>query len=106
MMMAAMMPMLNPASVQAFLDYGLLGWAMSRYAGVWVGFKCQTEPVVSAASVSIDPERLNLVLPPNFQLPLGGPNLRWHVRILSQQRWGKLRVAYNCVSKCRDRCRW
>lgn len=67
MMMAAMMPMLNPANVQEFLDYGLLGWAMSRYAGVWVGFKCQTETVESAASVSIDPERLQIVYPEDFQ---------------------------------------
>src|SRR3546814_7297999 len=71
MMMAAMMPMLNPANVQEFLDYGLLGWAMSRYAGVWVGFKCQTETVESAASVSIDPQRLQIQYP-DFQMPPGG----------------------------------
>jgi len=52
-----MMPFLYPASVQEYLDYGLLGWAMSRYAGVWVGFKCVTEVVESSASVYVDPHR-------------------------------------------------
>lgn len=85
MMMAAMMPMLNPANVQEFLDYGLLGWAMSRYAGVWVGFKCQTETVESAASVSIDPERLQIVYPEDFQMPPGGLNIRWPDAILDQE---------------------
>ncbi|HEX6959178.1 MAG TPA: indolepyruvate ferredoxin oxidoreductase family protein [Ferrovibrio sp.] len=85
MMMAAMMPMLNPASVQEFLDYGLLGWAMSRYAGVWVGFKCQTETVESSASVSIDPDRLQIVLPQDYQLPEGGLNIRWPDAILEQE---------------------
>ena len=85
MMMAAMIPMLNPASVQEFLDYGMLGWAMSRYAGVWVGFKCQTETVESSASVSIDPERLVIKLPEDFQMPPGGLNIRWPDAVLEQE---------------------
>ncbi len=35
-----MIPVLNPAGVQELLDFGLLGFALSRYAGVWVGIKC------------------------------------------------------------------
>ena len=35
-----MMPVLSPAGVQEILDYGSLGWALSRYASVWVGIKC------------------------------------------------------------------
>ena len=35
MFMAAMVPVLYPANVQEMLDYGLLGWAMSRYTGAW-----------------------------------------------------------------------
>jgi len=85
MMMAAMIPMLNPASVQEFLDFGLIGWAMSRLAGVWVGFKCQTETVESSASVSIDPERLVLKYPDEFPMPPGGLNIRWPDGVLEQE---------------------
>src|SRR3546814_9184526 len=39
----ASMPVLNPAGVQDTLDFGLLGIAMSRFAGVWVGFQTTAE---------------------------------------------------------------
>ena len=48
---ACMMPVLFPASVQDILDLGLHGFAMSRYAGVWVGMKTVTEVVEASASV-------------------------------------------------------
>ena len=41
----AMMPILAPAGVQEILDYGALGWGLSRYAGVWVGLKCVKDTV-------------------------------------------------------------
>src|SRR5918998_1070368 len=31
----AMMPILNPAGLQEILDYGLVGWSLSRFAGLW-----------------------------------------------------------------------
>jgi indolepyruvate ferredoxin oxidoreductase len=46
-----MMPILNPAGAQEILDYGLYGWAMSRYAGVWVGLKCMKDTVESTGVV-------------------------------------------------------
>ena len=51
MFSAAMMPVLYPSSVQEILDLGLHGWAMSRYSGCWVGFKCVADTVESSASV-------------------------------------------------------
>src|SRR5881275_3353843 len=53
---AAMIPVLYPSSVQEIIDLGLHGWAMSRYSGCWVGFKCVSDTVESSASVSIDPD--------------------------------------------------
>src|SRR5690606_3143676 len=44
-LIAAMMPVLNPATVQEYLDYGLYAIALSRYSGVWVGMKCLTDTV-------------------------------------------------------------
>ena len=74
---AAMMPVLYPSSVQEILDLGLHGWAMSRYAGLWIGFKCVADTVESSASVSIDPERVNIVVPTDFPTPPDGVSIRW-----------------------------
>jgi indolepyruvate ferredoxin oxidoreductase len=74
---AAMIPVLYPSSVQEIIDLGLHGWAMSRYSGCWVGFKCVADTVESSASVSIDPERVNIVVPDDFPLPLDGVSIRW-----------------------------
>ena len=32
-----MMPVLHPASVQEYIDFGLFGFAMSRFSGIWAG---------------------------------------------------------------------
>lgn len=74
---SAMMPILNPAGVQDILDMGMLGWAMSRFTGRWVGFKTIAETVESSASVNVDPHQLDIVIPSDFSLPAGGLNIRW-----------------------------
>jgi indolepyruvate ferredoxin oxidoreductase len=71
------MPVLSPANVQEILDFGLHGFAMSRYSGCWVGFKCVTDIVESSASVYVDPEHVQIVLPEDFRMPPGGLNGRW-----------------------------
>ena len=45
-----MMPILNPAGVQEILDYGLYGYAMSRFSGTWVAFKCVKDNIESTPS--------------------------------------------------------
>jgi len=82
---ACCIPVLHPASVQEYLDYGLHGWAMSRYSGCWIGFKCVTDVIESGASVDIDPQRVQVVLPEDFALPPGGLNIRWPDGILEQE---------------------
>ncbi|RZA20034.1 MAG: indolepyruvate ferredoxin oxidoreductase family protein, partial [Lysobacteraceae bacterium] len=84
---SAMMPVLNPAGVQDILDMGLLGWAMSRFTGRWVGFKTIAETVESSASVDVDPFALQIVLPgdADFELPVGGLNIRWPDPPLDQE---------------------
>ena len=73
--MGWMMPVLNPANVQEVLDYGLIGIAMSRYSGLWVGFKCISETIEGGASVYVSPDRVNIRLP-DIELPPGGLNIR------------------------------
>ena len=82
---ACCIPVLHPASVQEYLDYGLHGWAMSRYSGCWVSFKCVTDVIESGASVDIDPHRVQIALPEDFALPPGGLNIRWPDGILEQE---------------------
>ncbi len=69
-------PILNPASVQEYLDLGLFGFALSRYSGCWIGFKCIMDTVDSSSSVSVDPGRGSFVQPTDYKLPAGGLNLR------------------------------
>jgi indolepyruvate ferredoxin oxidoreductase len=73
---AAMIPVVNPATVQEYLDFGMLGFALSRYSGCWIGFKAISETVESGASVWVDPERIKIVMPTDFQLPPGGLGIR------------------------------
>jgi indolepyruvate ferredoxin oxidoreductase len=73
---AAMIPVVNPATVQEYLDYGILGFAMSRYTGCWIGFKAISETVESGASVWVDPERTRIAMPTDFELPPGGLGIR------------------------------
>jgi len=78
-------PVLYPASVQEYLDYGLHGWAMSRYTGLWVAMKCVTDVVESGATVDVDPDRVRIVLPDDFAMPSGGLNIRWPDAVLDQE---------------------
>lgn len=82
---SAMMPVLNPAGVQDILDLGLVGWAMSRYTGRWIGFKTIAETVESSASVDVDPFARRIVLPEDFEMPPAGLNIRWPDPPLEQE---------------------
>src|ERR1700744_2119233 len=74
---AALIPVINPSTLQEYLDLGLYGFALSRFSGLWVGFKAIGETVESSASIVSDPSRINVVLPTDFEMPPGGLNIRW-----------------------------
>jgi indolepyruvate ferredoxin oxidoreductase len=80
-----MIPILNPAGVQEFLDYGLIGWAMSRYCGTWVALKCMHETVESTAVVDGGLDRVKIITPDDFEMPPGGLNIRLNDTILGQE---------------------
>src|SRR6202045_1220301 len=80
-----MIPILNPAGVQEIIDYGLYGWAMSRFTGAWVALKCMHETVESTAVVDGALERVNIVIPDDFQMPEGGLNIRLRDSILGME---------------------
>src|SRR5438067_1488135 len=80
-----MIPILNPAGVQEILDYGLYGWAMSRFCGTWVALKSMHETVESTAFIDGSMGRVNIVVPDDFALPDGGLNIRLRDTILGQE---------------------
>jgi len=82
---ACLIPHLNPSNVQDYLDLGLHGYAMSRFSGCWIAFKCVTDVVESGASVIVDPQRIQTTLPKDFAVPGGGLNIRWPDGILEQE---------------------
>jgi indolepyruvate ferredoxin oxidoreductase len=83
---AAMMPVLNPATLQDYLDLGLLGFALSRYSGCWVGFKAISETVESSASIIGDASRIEIVTPDDFAPPPDGLWMRWPDPPMAQER--------------------
>jgi indolepyruvate ferredoxin oxidoreductase len=79
------LPVFFPSSVQDILDMGLHAFAMSRFSGVWSSMKTIQEVVESSASVSVDPERVKIILPEDFVMPPGGLHIRWPDAPLEQE---------------------
>jgi indolepyruvate ferredoxin oxidoreductase len=81
-----MMPVLSPAGVQEIVDYGLYGYAMSRFTGAWVGLKCLKDTVESTGSIDVSLDRVRPIVPASFVLPPGGLNIRAHDTVLDQEK--------------------
>ena len=81
-----MIPVLNPAGVQEILDYGILGFALSRYAGVWVGIKCVKDNIEATATVDGRIDRVQIKIPDDFVMPPDGLNIRLGDQALLRKR--------------------
>src|SRR5215208_6302670 len=73
-----MTPILNPAGVQELIDYGLYGFALSRFCGTWAALKCVKDNIESTASADGRLDRVKIVIPGDdeFRMPPGGLNIR------------------------------
>ena len=80
-----MIPILNPAGVQEIMDYGLYGWAMSRFTGAWTALKCMHETVELTAIVDGSLDRVKIIIPDDFHMPPGGLNIRLGDTVLGQE---------------------
>ena len=85
MFSACGIPVLAPADLQEYLDFGLHGWAMSRYSGCWVALKLTSDTAESSAVVDIDPDRMQFAIPEDFRLPPDGVHIRWPDPQLAQE---------------------
>jgi len=73
---ANLIPSLYPSSVAEFFEFGLFGWALSRYAGTWVGFKTVNETVEQTATVELDLDAIDFVSPEPVMQPAEGVHYR------------------------------
>ena len=76
-MIAWHMPIVNPSNIADMLEFGLYGWALSRFSGSWVGFKAISETVESGSTVDLDALRTDWPAPDDFVVPDGGLHNRW-----------------------------
>jgi indolepyruvate ferredoxin oxidoreductase len=83
-MVDAYMPIVSPAGVQEILDFGLYGYALSRFAGVWVGLKTMKDTVEVTSVVDGRPDRMQFVTP-KFDMPEGGVNIRLNDHWIPQE---------------------
>ena len=91
-------PVLAPADVQDVLDFGLAGWALSRYAGCWTGLIALTDIMDSALSVAVDLDRHQFVLPPHGDQPhirLGDSPVEQETRLETKLRLARAFASAN-----------
>ena len=80
------MPVLSPADVQEVLDYGLLGYALSRHSGLWVGLIALADTMDSGVTIDVSLDRHRFVAPPGFAMPAGGLGIRVKDQPLDKER--------------------
>ena len=61
----ALFPVLYPGTAQEILDLGRLGFELSRYSGLWVGFKIVTNVADEIGTAEVSPDRI-VVADPSF----------------------------------------
>ena len=96
-----MMPVLAPAGVQEYIDFGVHGYALSRYSGCWVAFKALADTVETSASVDVDPNRVQVIIPEDFAIPRDGLNIRWPDPPLVQEKRLLNYKLYAALAYCR-----
>ena len=87
---SVMMPILNPATVAEFLEFGLAGFELSRFSGLWLGFKTICETVESGVSLDLPRLAPNFIVPGDVEIPAWGlnldPDLKWPAQRMELER--------------------
>ncbi|MFI4933472.1 MAG: indolepyruvate ferredoxin oxidoreductase family protein [Caulobacterales bacterium] len=82
----AEMPVLAPADVQEVLDFGLMGYALSRFSGLWVGLIAIADMMDSGATIDASLTRHTHLIPQTFSLPAGGLGIRVKDQPMDKER--------------------
>ncbi len=83
--MDAEIPVLNPADIAELLEFGMKGFELSRFAGLWVGVKAIADTMDASATVRIDPNRYRTFEPEGAAAPPGGRNGRLRLTPAQQE---------------------
>jgi indolepyruvate ferredoxin oxidoreductase len=86
-LIAALMPILYPATLDEIIEFGLFGWAMSRFSGCYVGLKCITETLDVSGSIDLPDAFRRYTTPADVLIPPGGLNLRANQPALVEEEW-------------------
>jgi indolepyruvate ferredoxin oxidoreductase len=79
-------PVVSPANLADYLEFGLYGWSLSRFSGNWVGFTALSEVVESGATVDLDlvnarvaawQDAATVMGITGYAPPTGGLHYRW-----------------------------
>ena len=70
-------PTFSAGTIQELYDYCLVGWQLSRYAGVWAAIKSVSDIIESSSPVDQDPRRTLTVIPEDFTIEPPGVHIRW-----------------------------
>src|SRR6202047_1533708 len=101
---SALMPYLYPSSIHEMIEMGLLGIAMSRYSGCWVGMKVITETVETTAEIDLTDEMKPFVIPAGFEMPPGGPTRStrtpWIPRTPASASWPRAKATRISARPC------
>ncbi|MQP68330.1 indolepyruvate ferredoxin oxidoreductase family protein [Niveispirillum sp. SYP-B3756] len=74
-LIAGFLPVLYPSTTAEIIEFGLYGWVLSRFSGLYVGLKCVTDTLDLTASVEL-PDIFRSFIQPNILMPVGGLNVR------------------------------
>ncbi|WP_018698417.1 indolepyruvate ferredoxin oxidoreductase family protein [Amorphus coralli] len=97
---AAQIPVLAPASVAEIHRFGLLGYALSRYCGLWVGMTALTEVVEGSASIEVGTDLVeipDLGEPDDVHIRWPDPPAQMEARLTGAKRAAVARFAASGV---------
>jgi len=86
-LIAALLPILYPATISEIIEFGLFGWAMSRYSGCYVGLKTITDTLDLSGAIELPDAFRPYSTPTDIQLPPQGLNLRPNLPALVEEDW-------------------
>ena len=84
-LIAAMLPVLYPSTIREIIEFGLFGWALSRYSGCYVGLKTITDTLDLSATVELPDPHQPFAVPADWPLPPGGLNLKPNLPPLTEE---------------------